>query len=226
MIPFPQINFQKQMVAIGFNVKISGAWRFSAKMANGNLSLTTKNCLTLSIFMRVYESICNTVNIEFSLMKKLLTLVTLLSWSILQLSAQVDNTANAKDNGQSISNVLVERLTARLNSAHIVIDDGRIVSAQLHNGRYVKLIEQIDTTGCPQEFRLAWLNYVQTWERKSNPRDTAENVLESLPAFHGDVNALTDVAKRIEADDTLISWQKCERIALEFGADPSKLEIR
>lgn len=157
-------------------------------------------------------------------MKKLFTLVALLSLFILQSSAQDDNTTNAKDNGQSISNVLVERLTARLNSAHIVIDDGRIVSAQLHNVRYVKLLKQIDAAGCPQEFRLAWLDYVQTWERKSNPRGTAENVLEGLP-FHGDVNALTDIAKRMEADDTLKSWQKCERVALEFGVDASKLEI-
>ncbi|HEV2328085.1 MAG TPA: hypothetical protein VGY56_04765 [Verrucomicrobiae bacterium] len=159
-------------------------------------------------------------------MKKLLTLVALLSLSILQSSAQDDNTINAKDNGQSISNVLVERLAARLNSAHIVIDDGRIVSAQLHNVRYVELLKQIDTAGCPQEFRLAWQDYLQTWERKSNPGGTAKNVLEGLPEFHGDVNALTDIAKRMEADDTLISWQKCERVALEFGVDASKLEIR
>jgi hypothetical protein len=158
-------------------------------------------------------------------MKKLFTLVALLSLSILQSSAQGDDTTNAKDNGQSISNVLVERLTARLNSAHIVIDDGRIVSAQLHNVRYVELLKQIDTAGCPQEFRLVWLDYLQTWAQKSNPGGTAENVLEGLPAFHGDVNALTDIAKRMEADDTLISWQKCERVALEFGVDASKLEI-
>jgi hypothetical protein len=158
-------------------------------------------------------------------MKKLFTLVALLYLFILQSSAQGDNTTDVMDNGQSISNVLVERLTARLNSAHIVIDDGRIVSAQLHNVRYVKLLKQIDTAGCPQEFRLAWLDYVQTWERKSNPRGTAENVLEGLPAFHGDVNALTNIAKRMEADDTLISWQKCERVASEFGTDASELEI-
>jgi len=158
-------------------------------------------------------------------MKKLFTLVALLSLSILQSSVQGDNTTDAKDNGQLISNVLVERLTARLNSAHIVIDDGRIVSAQLHNVRYVKLLKQIDTAGCPQEFSLAWLDYLQTWEQKSNPGGKAENVLEGLPAFHGDVNALTDIAKRMEADDTLISWQKCERVALEFGVDASKLEI-
>ena len=158
-------------------------------------------------------------------MKKLLTLVALLSASILQSTAQGNNTTDAIDNGQSISNVLVERLTARLNSAHIVIDDGRIVSAQLHNMRYVKLLKQIDTAGCPQEFRLAWLDYVQTWKRKSNPRDTAENELEGLPAFHGDVNTLTDIAKRMEPNNTLISWQKCERVALEFGTDASKLEI-
>jgi hypothetical protein len=158
-------------------------------------------------------------------MKNLFTLVALLSLSILQSSAQGDNTTNSKDNGQSISNVLVERLTARLNSAHIVIDDGRIISAQLHNVKYVELLKQIDTAGCPQEFRRAWLDYLQTWERKSNPHGTAENVLEGLPAFHGDVNALTDIAKRMEADDTLMSWQKCERVALEFGVEASKLQM-
>ena len=45
------------MVAIGFNVKISGVWRFSTKMANGNLSLTAKNYPMSSIFMPLNELI-------------------------------------------------------------------------------------------------------------------------------------------------------------------------
>jgi hypothetical protein len=55
MITFPQIHFQKQMAAIGLNVKISDAWQFSTKMANGDLSLTAKNCPKLSIFMMPNE---------------------------------------------------------------------------------------------------------------------------------------------------------------------------
>jgi len=51
------MNFQKRMVAIGFNVKISGVWRFSTKMANGNLSLTAKNYPMSSIFMPLNELI-------------------------------------------------------------------------------------------------------------------------------------------------------------------------
>jgi hypothetical protein len=50
------------MAAIGFNVKISGVWRFLTKMANGNLSPTARNYRSLSIFAPLNESISATTS--------------------------------------------------------------------------------------------------------------------------------------------------------------------
>ena len=61
----------------------------------------------------------------------------------------------------------------------ITIDNGKIVSAQLHLVQYLQTLEKIDTAGCPEPFRLAWLDYVQTWERKLTSMHAVDIFLES-----------------------------------------------
>ena len=140
-------------------------------------------------------------------------------WSTSIVLAQVDQ-------GKAITTILSERLTARLNSMRMVIDNGRIVSAHLHTRLYLMRLQSIDTAGCPQEFRLAWLDYIQTWERKLSGRRAAEDVLEALPALSGDFRDLGDIGKRMAASDTSEAWRHCERVALEFGVDASKVRER
>ena len=158
-------------------------------------------------------------------MKKFIALIGYLTLLFITPLAHSQTVTNTPDQTQSISNVLLKRLSARLISARITIDDGKIVAVQLHPIRYMKLIQQIDTTGCPQDFRLAWLDYVQTWQRRTNPRVITENVLEGLPALHGNFSGLNDIGKRMESDDTLIPWQKCVRVALQYGVDASKVKL-
>jgi len=158
-------------------------------------------------------------------MKTLITLIGLSTLLAIYPSAHAQTFTNSADAAQSISNVLLERLSARFDSMYIVINDGRLKSAIFHPARYVKLLKQIDTAGCPQDFRLAWLNYVQTWERRNSPQTASENLLNLIPAATGNLSGLNDIAKRSEANDTLIPWQKCEQVALEYGVDTSKVKL-
>ena len=127
---------------------------------------------------------------------------------------------------QLITNVLTERLEARLLCMRIVIDYGKIQSAQLHAVRYMKFLEKIDTTGCPQDFRMAWLAYVQTWERKYDAHRAQENLLDTIPLLTGNTRGLTDIAKRMESSDTDEAWRGCETAAMESGIDSSKVTLK
>jgi hypothetical protein len=109
-------------------------------------------------------------------------------------------------------------------STHIVIDNGRLTSFQLHPAVYIKLLQSVDTSTCPEDFRLAWLDYIQVWQRKIDVKILAVNVADGISLFHGNLGAIGDIARRNEASDTLMPWQKCERVALQYGVDSSKIK--
>ena len=146
-------------------------------------------------------------------------------FAALSMSAQDASQPNKTDAAKSISKVLVERLQARLMSAHIVIDNGRLTSFQLHPAVYIKLLQSVNTSTCPEDFRLAWLDYIQVWQRKIDVRIMAVNVVDGISIFQGNLGAMGDLAKRSEANDTLIPWQKCERVAMQYGVDSSKIKL-
>ena len=159
------------------------------------------------------------------LMKKIITLIILAMFAALIVPAQDASQPNTPDAAKAISKVLVERLQARLMSAHIVIDNGRLTSFQLHPAVYVKLLQSVDTSSCPEDFRLAWLDYIQVWQRKMDVKIMAVNLADGISLFQGNLGAISDIAKRNEANDTLISWQKCERVALQYGVDSSRIRL-
>jgi hypothetical protein len=140
--------------------------------------------------------------------------------------AQNDVGTDVANQGQAITNVLTERLYARLNCMRIVVDSGKIVSVQLHQLPYLRALKTIDTAGCPERFRLVWLDYVQAWERKLSTHRATENLLEALPAAQGNLSGFNDITKGMEASDTDEAWRRCERVALEFGVDTSRVHIR
>jgi hypothetical protein len=154
-------------------------------------------------------------------MKATFAVLCLVFLSAVSGSAQ-GQTGALSEQSQAIANVLSERHHARLNCMRILIDNGRVVSAHLHFREYLLALRRIGTEGCPQKFRLAWLDYVQSWERRLSGRRAAENLLESVPALEGDFHGLNDIARRMDASDTDESWRHCERVALEFGVDATK----
>ncbi len=158
-------------------------------------------------------------------MKKIVPLAGLVILWVLNAVAQNEANTNTVNESQAITNVLIERIKTRFICMRIVIDNGKLVSAQLRPAQYLRALKTIDTAGCPQTFRLAWLDYVQTWERKLGNKGVTENLLESLPALNGVFLGLNDVAKRVAASDTDEAWRHCERVALECGVDASKIHM-
>ena len=157
-------------------------------------------------------------------MKIIITLFSLLF--LFELSGKAQTLPAAVSPTQSITNVLKERLEARILCMRILIDDGKIISAQIHGVRYMKFLEKIDTSGCPQDFRMAWLAYVQTWERKFDAHRAQENLLDTIPVLSGNTHGLTDIAKRMESSDTDEAWRGCETAAMESGIDTSKVTLK
>jgi hypothetical protein len=86
--------------------------------------------------------------------------------------------------------------------------------------RYVNKIHQIDPSHTPKRFQLAWLDYVQAWERISDqtPGMVLGETYVAMIGVYTHSSRLTDVAARpIEAADALeMARQKLERVALEY----------
>jgi len=122
-----------------------------------------------------------------------------------------------------ITNVLIEKQRAGLSCARIAIDNGQIASVYLHSGPYLVALKQIDVKGCPENFRLAWSDYIAAWERKRKQEQATEDTFDAISMGKGDFNDLPATVRCIEAYDTIEAWQNCERIALTYGVDASKL---
>ena len=122
-----------------------------------------------------------------------------------------------------ITNVLIEKERAGLNCARISIDSGQIASVYLHSGQYLTALKQIDVKDCPENFRLAWSDYIAAWERKRQQEHATEDTLDAISMLKGDFNDLPATVRCIEAYDTKEAWQNCERVALAYGVDASKL---
>lgn len=110
---------------------------------------------------------------------------------------------------------------------------------------YLKQLKEISTDGCPEEFRQAWLQYVQAWERNAAPNDVERRqdrltmaAVKGKLEVHGgvgtttggglgveaDLSNLKDMAKRLESRDTNESFRHVETVALGYGVDALKWE--
>ncbi len=154
-------------------------------------------------------------------------LIVLLSLVLLDLSG-CQTGIKAEDKRQPIPNtnlthVLIEKERAGLSWARILIDNGEIVSVHLHGGQYFAALKKIDVKGCPEKFRLAWFDYIAAWERKRNQEHATNDTLDAISMWKGEFNDLPAIVQCIEAYDTKEAWQNCERVALEYGVNASKL---
>lgn len=89
--------------------------------------------------------------------------------------------------------------------------------AQLRR-EYVAALGRIPTDGCPDVFRLAWLNYVQTQERAENPlyalaatTEGAVSIVKPSPAV------LRDALARLDRLNAPEAWRQVEVAALNYG---------
>jgi hypothetical protein len=126
----------------------------------------------------------------------------------------------------TITNVLLEKERDGLKYAHIVIDNEQIVSVHLHGFQYISALKKIDTKGCPEKFRAAWVEYIAAWQRKLNQEHATMDTADAISMWKGGFDDLPATVRCIEAYDTAEAWQHCERAASECGVDVSKLNIR
>ena len=116
---------------------------------------------------------------------------------------------------------------------------------------FLAALKRINTEGCPEPFRQAWLEYVQAWERFVAPSEIEkqEDIL-TLVAVKGklegngnigggfasglnagaggsveaDLSNLKDMAKRLEPRDPNEAFRRVEVVSLSYGVDALKWE--
>jgi hypothetical protein len=86
--------------------------------------------------------------------------------------------------------------------------------------KFVNELRNIDTSACPKRFQLAWLDYVQAWEREGEitPDRNLVDFLFGVGGVYTKSSRMAGMAAEpFEVRDALTqSWQKVERIALEY----------
>ena len=85
---------------------------------------------------------------------------------------------------------------------------------------YVNELHRIDASRCPKKFQLAWLDYVQAWEREGEqtPGVVLGELYLGMVGVATKSSSLEKMAVRpIEARDALErAWDALERVALEY----------
>ena len=121
-----------------------------------------------------------------------------------------------------LANVLRAKAEAGLACARIVIDNGQIASVGLHSGPYLRLLKKIDVSGCPENFRAAWSDYLGAWERKRKEEQATQETIDAISMWKGGYDDLPATVRSIEAYDTQSAWDNCEHIAAGWGVAVAK----
>jgi hypothetical protein len=119
-----------------------------------------------------------------------------------------------------------QAIIAVINQAHAAnVDARRIIN--FRNGRsvtnfvvkiYVSEVQKIPTAQCPENFRLAWLNYIQTLERQHVPFSGLGAVTEfEISAFRGSSSGTKDALARLDKLNVNDAWMNVETAALDNG---------
>jgi hypothetical protein len=119
---------------------------------------------------------------------------------------------------QAIVAVLNQACAANLNATHVrTMRNGRSIT-NFSVKDYLAGIETISTAQCPEDFRLAWLNYIQTLQRDRAPfsglgaiTEFEVSTLKTSPSGEKDALARLDKLNGNEA------WMHVETKALDYG---------
>jgi hypothetical protein len=84
---------------------------------------------------------------------------------------------------------------------------------------YLTRLKAVSTTDCPQDFRLAFLNYVQTLERANEQGTELPNILAIVQVVQHPAQALLAAAPpRPEKVDVSEAWRQVVTVATKYGA--------
>jgi hypothetical protein len=83
---------------------------------------------------------------------------------------------------------------------------------------FAKELDHISTAGCPEPFRLAWLDFVQTVERDSSPFSGLGSLGEyTVSVFRGSSSGMKDALARLDRLDAPEAERRLEIVALNYG---------
>jgi hypothetical protein len=127
----------------------------------------------------------------------------------------------------AISDVLRQRSLAREHAANWV-GLGRLRHQMLNPNRYSAELGKIDPLTCPPKFRAAWVDYVQSWERK-NDRVFQQEMQLNKQATKAQLHVgagigaafehpnLHAAAQQLSKEDSDEAWLSCKRVAMDYG---------
>jgi hypothetical protein len=118
-----------------------------------------------------------------------------------------------------IVKVIVQQRSAFTNCARFIQTKDGNRWVQFSDKDYISGLHRIPVVRCPQKFRLAWSDYVQTWERKMEQGmlGKAVDVAElALAAKSGSGKVADDALERMKKLDNAEAWRQVERLALEY----------
>jgi hypothetical protein len=154
-------------------------------------------------------------------------MIALVGWTLLCVCGCLTRASFADKSQPSptITTVIIQKERAGLGHARILIDSEKIASVYLHGWQYLAALKKIDTSLCPEKFRLAWSDYVSAWDQKLKQEHATAETLDAVSMWKGTFDDLPATARRMEPYDTDRAWQQCERVALEYGIDASQLSL-
>jgi hypothetical protein len=97
-----------------------------------------------------------------------------------QLQMQIQRDQDRTKQAQAISAVFQRQKDAQLQARMLV--NGRQLMLRgepaFSENKYILALDEISTAGCPETFRLAWLNYIQALKRQNSTGDVAITLVE------------------------------------------------
>jgi hypothetical protein len=104
----------------------------------------------------------------------------------------------------------------------------KLLRHKMTKRKYAADILQIDTTACPKSFRIAWLHYVEAWQKLSTDPSgivpLAEIVVSAgagnvVGAAHGATGLAKDASqKNQDAAATTVAMLECQEAAIKYNA--------
>ena len=134
--------------------------------------------------------------------------------TLIPLLAILVGCQQGKQDQAAIKSVFEQRSEARKAST---VDIGKKKGVMFDGNAYVNALHKIDASACPKKFQLAWLDYVQAWERNKAPINDFASKAEFAVglAFHSTA-AVSDSVERIKRGDTDEAFRQIVRVAAQY----------
>ena len=109
----------------------------------------------------------------------------------------------------------------------------KIILLKFKDQDYLQKLKRINVLDCPKDFRLVWIEYVQTWERKVQAglagklAIASEEFAGTVSAAHGGSTKLLEQGiEKSKELDSAEAWRQIEKYAVVCGAKCASLTFK